>query len=397
MACKNRMACKKYFGLVINRERLLKNWSQEELCHGICTVSYLSRIETGKADPSDEILHLLFDRLGLVVDEAAEQESLDHAEEAYALLFSGMTDKLKEYLGQINIEKYRASCAGLDLLLLYKIAFPSDHGICTAHEGMYECMERRQLALFRIIQGKQDEALLIYPNAYTYLQAGLANYNSGNYISSIDKLQTSYYLAAREGLAKIMLETKTALGNCYFNLLDVHNMYHHYETAANLAKAMDDRKALEHIAYYTASIRINMGEYEKAYRYFSTLEDPDILRLHKLAICCEKTGRRTEGLTALDRAEALNPDHDGETLTDLMCRVVRYRLEHEDYLEQDEYGELLLHCYNECLKERPAGFEVFHLPWMLEWYKATRQYKKICEFLSEYPTLSLMNSPAARF
>ena len=34
-------------GLLIRRERLARDWSQKGLCQGICTVSYLSKIEQG--------------------------------------------------------------------------------------------------------------------------------------------------------------------------------------------------------------------------------------------------------------------------------------------------------------------------------------------------------------
>lgn len=61
-----------YQGYVIARERLAKSWSQEGLCKGICTVSYLSKIENGKADPSEQILCLLFERLGLLYQPALE-------------------------------------------------------------------------------------------------------------------------------------------------------------------------------------------------------------------------------------------------------------------------------------------------------------------------------------
>ena len=64
-----------YRGLIIYRARIQKNWSQAGLCKGICTVSYLSKIETGKAEPSDEILRQLLNRLGLKTDGNAEREA----------------------------------------------------------------------------------------------------------------------------------------------------------------------------------------------------------------------------------------------------------------------------------------------------------------------------------
>ena len=52
-------------GLLIRRERLRRDWSQEGVCRGICAVSYLSKVEQGKAQASEEVLRALFDRLEL--------------------------------------------------------------------------------------------------------------------------------------------------------------------------------------------------------------------------------------------------------------------------------------------------------------------------------------------
>ena len=64
-----------YRGTLILRERLRKNWSQEGLCRGICAVSYLSKIEKGRAEPSEDILRRLLERLGLHTDRALEEKA----------------------------------------------------------------------------------------------------------------------------------------------------------------------------------------------------------------------------------------------------------------------------------------------------------------------------------
>ncbi len=61
-----------YQGYIIYRERMRQNWSQAGSCKGICTVSYMSKIETGKAEPSQEIVRLLLDRLELEVNQELE-------------------------------------------------------------------------------------------------------------------------------------------------------------------------------------------------------------------------------------------------------------------------------------------------------------------------------------
>lgn len=45
-----------FVGTLIRRERLRQNLSQEGLCRGVCAVSYLSKIEQGKAEAGDDVL-----------------------------------------------------------------------------------------------------------------------------------------------------------------------------------------------------------------------------------------------------------------------------------------------------------------------------------------------------
>lgn len=107
-----------YQGYVIYRERVRRNWSQAGLCSGICTVSYLSKIESGKAEPSEEILRLLLERLELKSDPEMEREAAALAERGWELLFSGRNAQLSGLLGETELERARAVPAWLDLALL---------------------------------------------------------------------------------------------------------------------------------------------------------------------------------------------------------------------------------------------------------------------------------------
>ena len=73
-----------FAGALIRMMRLEKNWSQETLAQGICSVSYLSKIEQGKAEPNESLYGLLYDKLGLHWQEAAWHNTL--REDLYAVL-----------------------------------------------------------------------------------------------------------------------------------------------------------------------------------------------------------------------------------------------------------------------------------------------------------------------
>lgn len=67
----------KYIGKMIKDERINQNMSQASLCVGICSVSYLSKIENGNAKSSDEVINLLLDELELSLPkEIANQEDI---------------------------------------------------------------------------------------------------------------------------------------------------------------------------------------------------------------------------------------------------------------------------------------------------------------------------------
>ncbi|KEK21622.1 tetratricopeptide repeat protein [Bacillus gaemokensis] len=55
-------------------KRLQQKMTQEELCQGICSVSYLSKIENGKIEASEEILQLLCTRLEIAVTDLRDVE-----------------------------------------------------------------------------------------------------------------------------------------------------------------------------------------------------------------------------------------------------------------------------------------------------------------------------------
>lgn len=378
-------------GALIRRERLARDWSLKGLSHGICAVSYLSKIERGEADSSPEVVDALLERLGLAWhDDAAflarAHDLLDRGYDAVLsydeAAYPALCEELSELAASLETSPLMAQAALLAGLL--------DKPIRPADPGLEALFDARLLGLQRLAQGRYDDALRLNPCAYAYLLAGVDAYESGekNYAPAIDLLRRAYEQAAREGRVHVMLSAKVCLGNCYCNQLDFENMEAEYRVATRLANTLGEKDLLRTISYNTASAHAECGRFDRAYAFFSTLDDPSALDLHKLAVCCEGLGRRDEALAALDRVPGARREARTEVGGDLageFCDLVRFRLEHPDYLRCPEYGRALLAVFARCRAELPIGFAAFHLPWVLEWHTANRQYRAAFELARDFP------------
>lgn len=381
---------KKVVGFIIRRERMRRDWSQDGLCRGICAASYLSKIEQGRVEASEDILRLLYERLELpwYGGESALPALSERIDALYEQVYSGEFEALSEELSALAPQRdaLLQSPAAPDIAVLEAAANwrgGTDAGVDT---GMEQYLAPRGLALLRLMQHREAEAAAIYPSALCSYWAGNVLYESGgSYTAAVESFQRAYALAAEEGRARLMMLSQTRLGNCYANLLDVENMNAHYLIAKRLCRALDATEHLADIEYNRAATALETGDYESAYKYFSALEEPTAMALHKLAICCEKLGRRAEAFSALDRADAVEDTHMPAGLAEEMLSLVRRRLENPDYLRDADYGAALLDCFGRCRREMPIGYAAFHLPWVLEWYAATRQYKLAYELMNEFP------------
>lgn len=380
---------KKVVGYIIRRERMRRDWSQDGLCRGICAASYLSKIEQGRVEASEDILRLLYERLGLpwYGGESALPALSERIDALYEQVYSGEFEALSEELSALAPQRdaLLQSPAAPDIAVL-EAAANWRGGSVKADDAMAQYLAPRGLALLRLLQDRDAEAEALYPSALCFYWAGVMQYENGqSYTAAVEKLQRAYTLAAEEGRARLMMLSRAYIGNCYCNQLDAENMEAHYTVAERLAKALHDAEMLTTIRYNRAATALETGDYESAYKYFSTLEEPSAMALHKLAICCEKLGRRDEAFSALDRADAVENTHMPEGLAEEMLSLVRCRLENPDYLHDADYGAALLDCFGRCRREMPIGYAAFHLPWVLEWYAATRQYKLAYELMDEFP------------
>ena len=376
-----------YSGFAIRKKRLENNWSQEGLCKGICTVSYLSKIEQGKADASEEVIAMLFGKLGIewITDERILAEGKRFVEEWYDAVLSEDVKKISILQEQFEKKFWilENSSFAIDVFLL-KALDSDERG--PLDEKLEVCMNSRQLSFQRLLGGHFTEAEKLYPSAFIYLRAGYAAYEKGDNFLALEKLQKAYELASEEGRVRVMMMAKLYTTNCYSNIGDIEFMEYHGKIAKRLALTLDEHGYAETVDYNFFATKIEVGDYKEAYDYFSSLAEPSAESLHKLAVCCEKLGKIEEAFAAIERVKnAKSEREEVKKLSENACEMIRFRLLHEDYLSNAEYGKILLEFFDFCRRELPIGYAKFHLPWVLEWYTANRQYKLAYELLNNFP------------
>lgn len=282
-------------GLRLRQERLKRGWSQEGLCRGICAASHLSKIEQGRVQAAPELLALLMKRLDLpwYGENLPELEGL--VERRYAQLLDGEQEAFQDSRAAFSqaLETILSSPLAADGLVLDAVDRQDPSDIPAALEPY---LDRRQLALLRIVQDREPEAVRLLPEAYCFLMAGIAGYEQGgDYTGAMAYLRQGCDLAARDGRVRLMLECRLIMGGVCCNQLDLDGMEEHYRAAERMARALGRQEDLRAMAYNRAATQVECGRYQEAYGYFSALERPRVMELHKLAVCCEGLGRTPGG------------------------------------------------------------------------------------------------------
>ena len=82
-------------GLLIKMSRIQQNMKQVSLAKGICSTSYLSKIENNQTIPSEDVLQLLLERLELDYEDLSTEQELKFLSELYLLYKEAIIERNK--------------------------------------------------------------------------------------------------------------------------------------------------------------------------------------------------------------------------------------------------------------------------------------------------------------
>ena len=396
----------KIIGLIIKKNRLEQNMSQESLCHGICAVSYLSKIENGSVKADMEIISKLFLELGITFSEVVSEEEEG---EIYSALDNIFIEKLKFDRAKEILDKYSSMIYSRKVLtyLILEFIVKANEDFKSVDEKRFLAYEnyadKKQLYYFYMVLGKfyldfindKEKALFYFEKAYMInpegkglFNIGVSYYIDGDYNRAIEYFNKDFILEIELGNIDDAVIDCIYLANTYSNLNSIPLMEKYYDKALKLSKNIDDN--VKGNIYYNLGATYIKKDSRKSLKYLKMAEDIgygiDCFYLYqKLVIVNLDLGNNEEAIKYLAKSKyAAHYEYlDNDTYIQHMIRMLEIICNDNNYLKNVEYGDVLSKLFYVKDGSMHYGFKLFFASYYVEWLKSNRKYKEALEVMEE--------------
>ncbi|MEG0327521.1 MAG: helix-turn-helix transcriptional regulator [Erysipelothrix sp.] len=275
-----------YLGSIIREERIRQDIKQEVLCHKICTPSYLSKIESNQANPSDDILVLLFDRLDIKFISDIPNNALQHLFDEisncvlYEAYDSDLRKKFKNELHKFKYSKYYWEIYIHELLLSdtthneLSSSLPNQlqyHPFVSVwYSQTHINPDKIDEAIRRLLlsQGQDDTGIVDFSLAQSYFYAG-------EFDKSYDCAQRSLSTFASLGNIRMMMYAHFQMGNTII-YSSFAKALSHFESCRRIAKICDDSQIISDLDYNLSADYLDL--------YFKYENIDDLLKAQNLIL-----------------------------------------------------------------------------------------------------------------
>lgn len=201
-------------GLIIKQLRKKKNLTQEQLSHGICSVSQLYRIENGKHSPSTLLLH----QLSIKLSEDLSKYFI-YSNCRNPLYFSSLFNKLESLRLKRRYNEILSIISDLEMLDKYKydLSLPNIKQLV----GWYKGMAISNITP-NIIDATYYKNLLVLTTNYENLDKLFDGFLSDNEIKLLHSIATSYCRSSNYSYAKFLI--LSLLDNISRNSIEINNI-----------------------------------------------------------------------------------------------------------------------------------------------------------------------------
>lgn len=292
-------------GLIIKQERLKQNMKQIVLCKGICSVSYLSKIESNSFQPSEEVLGLLLKQLNLNPSKITIEDETKVFTHLYTIYKDALTKRdteaIKNYLNQASTNPIHFSDASnyitytLHIFRLHliqnddmdevkhlaKILESLDKSSLSDKElfllqynlGLYHFEDREYLAslihMERALEYLENNMLLEWEKADFYIALSLAYYQNHELVKASHYASLSLPVFKKQLLFSRAIDNHIILGNVSKGLKDYVKAENNLLMAQRLTFELNLTTKEVMILHNLGSLHALKGETEIAIHYYN--------------------------------------------------------------------------------------------------------------------------------
>ena len=395
---------KKIIGSIIKFNRINQNISQKALSKGICVASYLSRIESGELIPSEEVISIIFNRLGLTFNDSEdflekgtarlklffdkllfnefdltneifnELESQENDYITSPLVIDYFLAKLARYCSTPNREKFESSKSLLHSS--FELLSPQQKFLYNFYVGVDELNLSQDKSI-----GKNliEQALNYKDNGHCYFWLSYAYRIENNPIKSYDCIKRALDLYVAEGnIISIM--------SCYEKIAEVHFMLDNYSDAIkylkislSIAEKLSNKYFIEHLNSIISWAYYRLKDYSTSLSYLRNntgLVDhrmlvPDSITESLIYFSLNNKDLLKESIQKLKNAQSL--EHINEDLANRIYTLFNLYIKDDAYLKNPTWENLLIYIIDSMHKL--VELKKVFITLLKEYYIYNRKYK----------------------
>ncbi|MEH7305626.1 helix-turn-helix domain-containing protein [Neobacillus drentensis] len=281
-------------GKVIYYHRRKQNKTQEQLCHGICSVTHLSKIENNVKEANPKTLQMLCDRLQISLEEESKKSQL----------LRQKLDMFYETMERMHQEKAT--------ILFKELQLEKEYIHCTEMIYLFELYMLRYYLLLHDFSAYEKSSTEIhrYISKFSPYEKYVWNLLQGIYYGKVEQFpQALLYLSRVEEQAE---QYETKITEYYYFRSALHGHLCHYSLSIHYAykalRVFQNTNNFLRIVYVKLILAVNfiyIGEFEKGKEILDQiLNDADILQdsetkelsLHNLGFLYYRQGKMEESI-----------------------------------------------------------------------------------------------------
>lgn len=408
-------------GKKIKFHRLNQNRTLEGTAEGICSLSYLSKIENGNTKPSEEIIQLLFNRLNINLEMDSDDMDEDQMEqdlhEWYAMIIQRKNDQATEYYLRLKQDFQRN--VSPSLLASFKL-FEVRYHLLMRHldevpilfekldrmDDMFDDKHKYYHFKFKGLYGnltyRYRDAQANYSHALSILNIHpMSDFEKSDlyFLMSINELALEnvtlciHYSSLALDLYSINFDFRRSadcqilLGICYKRI----KQYDQAEEAFNLAiKAANhlQEPSLKGVAYQNlGTLYAAQDDYKSAFKHFDqslVFKDEHnfkgkLMTIASMIDALYELGDQSQLMEMVDRGLLMVTNKDGYELFEYYFKVYKLRVTGDQISLEHYLRETVIPYFQE---NEDHKYLANYCELLSECLQANKKYKDACYYLS---------------